>query len=179
MVNSDHVSLRLPRATLDNPVYLRNAMVDLLTRRPVEKEEIPLSTSTEVAQVEQTELLPAPVKKFKAVEADIDHLAEHFKALIKAKKDIAEMEAYVGHLEAKIKSELKKRGATDGRINGAVVLTHRPIANFRFKEFEAEHPEIYHRYMVPRVVDELDRDRLIKDHAGILENYRSYSLKVK
>lgn len=177
MVNSDHVPLA--RKTLVNPVYLRDAMVGLMNRRPVEKEEISLTTTTEVAQVEQAELLPAPVRKFKAVEADIDHLAEHFEALNKAKKDIAEMEAYVAHLEAKIKSELAKRGATDGRINGAVVLTHRPIANYRFKEFEAEHPEIYNRYMVPRVVDQLDKDRLIKDHGGILENYRSYSLKVK
>src|SRR5688572_8671392 len=58
VVNSDHVSLRPPRVTLDNPVYLRNAMVDLLIRRSVEKEEISLSTSTEVAEVEQAELVP-------------------------------------------------------------------------------------------------------------------------
>jgi hypothetical protein len=165
--------------TLDNPVYLRNAMVDLLTRRTVERKEIPLSTSVEVAQVEQAELPVAPVRKFRPVEADIDHLASHYEALTKAKKDIAEMEAYVGHLERKIKEELDKRGATDGRINGAVVLTYRPIENFRFKEFAAEKPEIYNRYLVPRVVDQLDKAALMRDHAGVLEEFRSYSFQVK
>lgn len=175
MVNSDHVSLRLPRITLDNPVYLRNAMVDLLTRRSVEKEE---KMTTEIVPVASAELV-APIAKMAPVEVDLDHLAKHYEAIVKGRRDIAEMEAYVAAMEDKFRTELAKHNATDAKISGRTVVTVRPADNFRYKEFEAAHPNVYRQYMKPVVVDKLDKAALRKEHGHLLEQYRTTVFNLK
>lgn len=178
MVNADHVSLRFSRTTNYNPIYLRDAMVGLMTRPPRQEN----SMTTDVAvPTEQTEIVPAVTvsKRFKPVEANIDHLADHYRKLLKAKADIKQMKAFEAALETMIKQELANLGATDGKIKGAVVVTHRPKHSYRLAEFRDDHPEIYDKYMVPAQTFVLDEGRLIADHAGMLEDYRSTSFNIK
>lgn len=177
-MNSDHVSLRFSRTTNYNPIYLRNAMVDLMTRPKEEKSTM----STDVAvPTEQAEIVPAVTvsKKFKPVETNIDHLADHYKKLVKARADIKQMKAFEDALVTLIKHELAALGATDGKIKGAVVVTHRPKDSYRLAEFREDHPEIYDQYMVPAQTFALDQDKLIADHAGMLEAYRSTAFNIK
>jgi hypothetical protein len=153
-------------------------MVDLTTRPP--KEENSMSTDVAV-HTEQAELVPAVTvsKKFKPVETNIDHLADHYKKLIRARSDLKQLKAYAEALETMIKHELESLGATDGKIKGAVVVTHRPRDSYRLAEFRTDHPEIHDRYMVPAQTFVLDQDRLIADHAGMLEAYRSTAFNIK
>lgn len=171
MVNQDHAALR---ATLVNPVYLRDAMVSLMTRPKEEK-----SMSTDVAVHTEVSAQVVPVRKFKPVETNIDHLADHYKKLVKARADIKQMKAFEEALVTVIKHELAELGATDGKIKGAVVVTHRPRDSYRLAEFRDEHPEIYDRYVVPVTVLKLDEAALLADHAGMLEDYRSTAFNIK
>lgn len=178
MVNSDHVPLRFARNTNFNPVYLRNAMVDLLTRP---REENTMSTDVVVRTEEAAELVPAVSvkKRLKPVEANIDHMADHYKKLIKARADAKQLKAYIEALETMLKHELNTLGATDGKIKGAVVVTYRPKETFRLAEFREDHPEIYDKYLVPATTYVLDQDKLLADHAGMLEDYRSSAFNIK
>lgn len=171
MVNQDHVALR---ATLVNPVYLRNAMVDLMTRPREEK-----SMSTDVTVRTEVSAEVVPVRKFKPVEANIDHLADHYKKLVKARSDAKQLKAYIEALEVMIKQELADLGATDGKIKGAVVVTHRPKESYRLAEFREDHPEIYDKYLVPVTELKLNQNALLVDHAGMLEDYRSTAFNIK
>lgn len=172
-MNQDHVSLRFERNTNFNPIYLRDAMIGLMTRPP--KEEKSMSTDVAIPTESAVEVR----KKFKPVEANIDHLVDHYKKLIKAKADIKQMKAYEAALETMIKQELASLGATDGKIKGAVVVTHRPKEAFRFAEFRDDHPEIYDKYLIPTETFVLDEPKLIADHAGMLEAYRSTAFNIK
>lgn len=178
MVNDDHVPLRFARGTNYNPVYLRNAMVDLLTRP---KEEKSVSTDVAVHTEQAAEIVPAVAvkKKFQPTEANIDHLADHYKKLVKARADIKQMKAFEEALVTLIKHELNTLGATDGKIKGAVVVTHRPKEAYRLAEFREDHPEIYDKYLLPATTLVLDQDQLIRDHAGMLEDYRSTAFSIK
>lgn len=171
MVNSDHVALR---ATLVNPVYLRDAMAGLMARPKEDK----VTTSTEV-EVRTEAQLPVRVAKFKPVEVNIDHLADHYKKLIKARADIKQMKAFEDALVTVIKHELAVLGGSDGKIKGAVVVTHRPKEAYRFAEFREAHPEIYDRYVTKVEVDKLDEQALLAEHAGLLEDFRSTAFSVK
>lgn len=174
-MNSDHVPLQIPRNhTNFNPVYLRNAMVDLLTRPP--RQETQMSTDVEVRTEPE---VPVAVKKFKPVETDIDHLKDRMARLTTARRDLATLKAFVEMEERFIKDELAKLGATDGRINGVVAVTYRPKNDYRFAEFREDHPEIYARYLEPTIVDQLNKDKLLADHAGLLAAYRSSAFSVK
>lgn len=175
MVNSDHVSVRFERNTNFNPIYLRNAMVDLLTRPPGQESQM----STDVAIPTEAEIVPVAPKKFKPVETDIDHLKDRMDRLVTARRDLATLKAFVEMEERFIKDELAKLGATDGRINGVVAVTYRPKNDYRFAEFREDYPEIYARYLEPTIVDQLNRDKLLQDHAGLLAKYRSSAFSVK
>lgn len=171
MVNSDHVALR---TTLVNPIYLRNAMIGLMTR-PQED-----SMSTDVALPTPAEVdVPVAVKKFKPVETDIDHLGDRMARLRQARLDRDTLAAFIEMEERSIKDELAKRGATDGRINGVVVVTHRPRDSYRLAEFRDAYPEIYAKYLEPEIVDVLNKSRLISDHRGLLEDFRSTAFNIK
>lgn len=176
MVNSDHVPLRFERQTNFNPVYLRNAMVDLLTR----PKESKVTTSTDVqVRTEAPSAVEQRVAKFVPVEANIDHLASHHKALLKARADLKQLKGYIDMLEEKIKDELVKLGATDGKIKNAVVVTYRPKDAYRFAEFREAHPEIYDRYVTQVTVDKLDEQALLAQHAGLLADFRSRAFNIK
>lgn len=176
MVNSDHVPLQIPRNhTNFNPVYLRNAMVDLLTRPPRQETQM----STDVAVPTEAEIVPVAVKKFKPVETDIDHLKDRMARLHQARADRDTLASFITMEERFIKDELAKLGATDGRINGVVVVTYRPKNDYRFAEFREDYPEIYARYLEPTIVDQLNKDKLLQDHAGLLATYRSSTFSVK
>lgn len=179
MVNADHVPLRFTRNTNYNPIYLRNAMVDLLTRPREEKST--MSTDVAVHTEDAAELVPAVAvkKKFKPIEANIDHLSDHYKKLVKARSDAKQLKAYIEALETMVKHELTTLGATDGKIKGAVVVTYRPKDSFRLAEFREDHPEIYDQYLVPATTYVLDQDKLLSDHAGMLEDYRSSAFNIK
>lgn len=182
MVNADHVPLMIPRVTLDNPLYLRNAMIGLMTG-PADKEGKDMTvtaSTTEIVPAPAAEIVPVPPpRKMEPVAVDLDHLREHYKAIVKGRADIAEMQAYVAAMEAKFTEELVKFGATDAKINGRVVLTNRPAASFRYAEFREAHGDIYNRYLKPEVVDKLDKAALQRDHAGLLEPFRTTVLSVK
>lgn len=120
-----------------------------------------------------------PVAVAGPVETDIDELRSHVKSLKKAKQDLKELEAYIKVLEDKITETLEARGATDGKINNAVAVTWRPAKSYRFAEFAKVYPELVNKYMEPEVVDVLNKARLIADHAGILEPFRTKTLLVK
>jgi hypothetical protein len=180
VVNEDHVSLSFERQCNYNPVYLRNAMVDLLTRPKESK--VTTSTDVEVRTEPQTAMeqrVAARVAKFVPVEANIDHLASHHKALIKARADLKQLKGYIDMLEEKIKDELTKLGATDGKIKNAVVVTYRPKDAYRFAEFREAHPEIYDRYVTKVEVDKLDERALLAEHSGLLADFRSRAFNVK
>lgn len=175
MVNSDHVPLQIPRNhTNFNPVYLRNAMVDLLTRPP--RKETKMSTDIEVRTEPE---VPVAVKKFKPVETDIDHLKDRMDRLTQARKDRDTLAAFIEMEERYIKDELAKLGATDGRINGVVAVTYRPKNDYRFAEFREEYPEIYARYLEPTIVDQLNKAKLLADHPNLLAKFRSSAFSVK
>lgn len=176
MVNADHVPLRLPSNVNYNPIYLRNAMVDLMTRPPRQEKS---TMSTEVSIPTSAEVVAVKAEKFKPVEANIDHLADHYKKLVKARADIKQMIAYKDALETMIKHELAALGATDGKIKGAVVVTHRPKEAYRLAEFRADYAEVYDKYLVPMETFVLDEDALIANHRGLLEAYRSTAFNVK
>lgn len=176
MVNHDHVPLSIPRnSTNFNPVYLRNAMVDLLTRPPRKETEM----STDVAIPTEDSLVAVRPNKFVPVKADIDHLASHHKALMKARADLKQLKAYVEVLEDKFKEELTKLGATDGRIKGAVVVTYRPKEAFRWAEFRDAHPQIHDKFLRQVTVEKLDEVALLREHGGLLEDFRSSAFNVK
>lgn len=152
------------------PVYLRDIMLKLLTKENTMTTDVVAVTNSSEINLDR---LPKPV------EVDIDHLAERFKRLAQGKRDLAELKAFVEGEEAAIVAELAKRGATDGRINGVVVLTHRPIKNFRYKEFADEYPDLVKEYMRPKVGLELDKEALAKAHPALLARFRSYSTLIK
>lgn len=176
MVNSDHVPLQIPRnSTNFNPVYLRDAMVGLLTRPPRKETEM----STDVAIPTEAEIVPVAVKKFKPVETDIDHLKDRMARLTQARADRDTLAAFIAMEERFIKDELAKLGATDGRINGVVAVTYRPKNEYRWAEFRDTYPEIHDRFMEPQVVDVLNKAKLLKEHGGLLAQFRSHAFSVK
>lgn len=176
MVNSDHVPLQIPRnSTNFNPVYLRNAMVDLLARPPRQETEM----STDVAIPAEAEVVPVAVKKFKPVETDIDHLKERMERLHQARKDRDTLAAFIEMEERFIKDELAKLNATDGKINGVVAVTYRPTNNYRWAEFRETYPEIHDKFLEPQVVDVLNKAKLLKEHGGLLAEFRSSTFSVK
>lgn len=152
------------------PVYLREIMLKLLTKENTMTTDVVAVTNTS-----EIDLFKLP----KPVEVDIDHMAERFDRLVQARKDIATMEAFVASEEEAIKAELAKRGGTDARINGVVVLTHRPIKNFRYKDFAEEYPDLVKSYMRPTTSLVLDKAALAKDHPALLVRYRSTSTLFK
>lgn len=120
-----------------------------------------------------------PVAVAKPVETDIDELKTHVKNLRKAKADLKELQAYIGVLEDKITQTLEKRGATDGKINNAVVVTWRPQNSYRFAEFAKTYPDIHAQYLEPEVIDVLNKARLLAEHPGLMEPFRSRALLIK
>jgi hypothetical protein len=152
------------------PVYLRDIMLKLLTKENTMSTDVATVTNTSEIDLSR---LPKPV------EVDIDHMAARFQRLVQGRKDLAELKAFVEAEEAAITAELAKRGGTDARINGVVVLTHRPIRNFRYKEFTEEYPDLVKQYMRPKTGLELDKEALAKDHPALLARFRSTSLLFK
>lgn len=136
-----------------------------------------------IAQVDEEDRVTTtalvPVAVAKPVETDIDELKSHVKNLRKAKADLKELQAYIGVLEAKIQETLDKRGATDGKINNAVVVTWRPTATYRYAEFAKTYPDLCAQYMEPEVVDALNKARLAADHPNLLEPFRTRALLLK
>lgn len=120
-----------------------------------------------------------PVSKVVPVETDIDDLKGHVNALKKAKTDLKELEAYIRVLEDKITETLEKRDATDGKINNAVAVTWRPTKGYRFAEFAKYHPDIHTQYLEPQTVDVLNKERLLRDHPGLLARFQSRALLIK
>lgn len=176
MVNADHVPLNIPRSSLFNAVYLRDAMVGLMTRPPRQEAQM----STDVAIPTEAEVVPVAVKKFKPVETDIDHLKDRMARLTQARADRDTLAAFITMEERFIKDELAKLNATDGRINGVVVVTNRPKNDYRFAEFREAYPEVYAKYLEPQVVEVLNKEKLVADHGkSILAEFRSSAFSVK
>lgn len=159
--------VRFNRNTNFNPIYLRDMMIKLLKDHPEEEDSM---TTTDLA--------PVATQKFKPVEVDLDHLKPRMERLAQARKDRDILAAFIEMEEKAIKDELSKLKGTDGRIDGVVVVTHRPIKQYRFAEFAENYPDIYNSYLEPTIVDKLNKDRLVKDHAALLEPFRSTAFKV-
>ena len=60
-----------------------------------------------------------------------------------------------------------------GKINGVVAFTYAKTDSYAWAKFATEHGDIADRYKVEVTKVELDKDKLLAEHGGLLEEFRT------
>lgn len=123
--------------------------------------DIAPSTTTEVA-------IPEPVSVSLDLYADLER-QEKFLS-----ETIDEWTKQLKEIRAKLQDVMSAAGADEATIAGRPAFTWHYINRFRGKDFEKEMPNLAQQYKEPKVVDEINTERLKKDNP---ETYRKYQVR--
>lgn len=107
----------------------------------------------------------------------VDSLERLIDQVNQANKDIAEMEAFRNDLLEKIKKRMGD--ATVGTVNGVPRITWRWSEQWRWAQFREANPHLAKEFTRTVEVEELDKAALLKEHRGLLDEYRTRRMEVR
>lgn len=116
-----------------------------------------------------------PAKNRKTV--NLGRYAEDLKNLRQAREDKKQIDAYIKGLETRLKKAVGE--AEVAEINGVEVLTYAKTDSYRWAEFATENPQIADRYKIKVEQEILDKDKLLAEHGGLLQAFRTRQFLVK
>lgn len=116
-----------------------------------------------------------PVKNRKVVDLTKD--AELVRLYRQACEDEKKIKAYKDRLAAQLRKKMGK--AEVAEVGGVPVFTYAATESWAWARFVEEHGAIADQYMRPVQKMELDKERLLNDHGGLLEGFRSRQFLVK
>lgn len=97
--------------------------------------------------------------------------------LLKAKEaELGRVQREFDQLKAAFQARVGRNYA--GTIEGQEVFTHRPINNFRGKEFRDDHPILAKAYTETVEKEELDVAALKRDHPALYAEYQSRQFRI-
>lgn len=117
---------------------------------------------------------PATRKTIDVSGAEIREIRDKIR---QANIDIAAMEAYRDGLVAKVKKRMGK--AEEMKIDGVLAFTYAPTKGYSWARFATEHGDIADRYKIKVEKEELDKEGLLRDHAGLLAPFQTKQFLIK
>lgn len=109
--------------------------------------------------------------------ADLSRLAELNKNYRQGLEDLKVLQAYLDSLATQIKKAMGS--AHEAKIDGVLAFTYAPTKSYAWGEFAKEHPEIAETYRVKVVKEEVDKDRILREHPTLVEPFRTRQFLVK
>lgn len=119
--------------------------------------------------------MATPMSKRKTI--DLSRLRELGNNLRQARVDRKAIDAYIESLELQIKEAMGDK--EEAKIDGVLAFTYTKSDSFAWGEFTKAHPDIAETYRVPVTKVELDKKRLLAEHGGLVEPFRTRVFLVK
>lgn len=109
--------------------------------------------------------------------ANLSRYAQDMANLRQAKADKKKIDAYIRGLEQRLQ---KAAGAAEvAEIDGVEAFTYAYTDSYRWAEFASEHGQIAEKYKVMVQQEALDKEALLRDHASLLQEFRTRQFLVK
>lgn len=109
-------------------------------------------------------------------EATVEVPAALWTQYLQAKAEIAEWTKRAEDARRRLEEIIGDRHA--GTVNGAKVVTYRPMDRYAVQKLRAAYPDLTASYVVPRLIDEFDTAAFAVHHPDIAEQYRSRQLRI-
>lgn len=116
-----------------------------------------------------------PAKQRKTT--NLSRYAEDVKNLRQAKDDKRKIDAYIKNLEQRLQKAIGN--AEVAQIDGVDAITYAYTDSYRWAEFATENPQIADRYKIKVEQEILDKDKLLAEHGGLLQAFRTRQFLVK
>lgn len=108
-----------------------------------------------------------PAKTYTQV--DILMISDYVDKLRTAKREAAEMDAYIKKLEGVIKSKLGD--AEEGVVNGNPVVRYAATERIAWRQFVTDNPGLAKEYTVEKTVTAIDEEGLKAAHGDLVARY--------
>lgn len=120
--------------------------------------------------------MATPVALRKTINANAD-LAELHTLLLKAMEDEKLLAAYKKDLIGRIQ---KKMGNAEAlKVNGVLRFTWAKTDSYAWGKFAEQYPDLAETYRVQVTKDEIDKDRLLKEHPNLVAPFQTRMFLVK
>jgi len=102
----------------------------------------------------------------------LDQFAPKIQAALEAREEAKKLLAFADAIEQEIKDFIGDRDV-EATVFGVPVYTYQRKAAYAWRQFQNDNPHIAERFMVEKVVKELDKNAVLKNFGDVLANYQT------